>query len=269
MTALEYLSRVLLARIQITNCTYQPAVRKWRVPEMVVPTPRLILLRAGSAQYTIENHTFALKAGMMLLVPARTRREWHSRKGCAAAWVEFVPAIPEVLMKSHLLLPSCDQRLESESFARVLNLFALKDTAHALRAEGEFKAILARFLSQVKERGASGTRDQRGFGLRSIERAVEWLGANFAQADALARLPERVNLSPNHFRLLFKKKMGISAQNYLLTLRMRAARSLLQESDLPVKAVAQAVGYADQLYFSRQYRAFWMATPSSDRVFRP
>ena len=266
MNALAYLDNLLLARVRIAHCHYQRSLAAYDIPQAVVPMPRLILVTAGTARYTVEKQSFDLRSGTLLLVPARTRRHWHARK-VALTWIEFDPELPDRLLGSYLLLKHCDLKLECESFRRIFQLYALKQSARGLLMEGELKAILARFLSCAHE-SSSGVHSSHGFGGRAIDHAISWLGANYQSADAMDGLAERVGLSPNHFRLLFKQKLGMNAQEYTLTLRMRTARSYLQETLLPVKAIAQAVGYANPLYFSRQYRRYWNATPSENRVFR-
>jgi transcriptional regulator GlxA family with amidase domain len=147
---------------------------------------------------------------------------------------------------------------------------SLSGLRHALQSEGEFKALLARMLTHaMPDSQNSRARTRRTFGDKAIVKAVEWLGENYAQPDALDGLPERFDLSPNHFRLLFKQHCGINAQGYLTALRMRAARAMLQKNDRSVKLIAHALGYADPLFFSRHYRTYWKRTPTEDRSFSP
>jgi AraC-like DNA-binding protein len=207
---------------------------------------------------------------MMLLISARTRRAWAVGRGTAFRlwWIEFqTPTVPPF---SYLLLPGCELSCELASYRRLACLQNLRGRRHELQVEGEFKALLARFLSSVSPgRAVSRGQSRRTSGDQAIVKAVEWLGANYAQPGALDELPERVGLSPNHFRLLFKRHCGVSAQAYLTAQRMRAARAMLQETARAVKDIAHALGYSDALFFSRHYRTFWKRTPTDDRAFNP
>jgi AraC-like DNA-binding protein len=267
---LDYLGRLLLARVEVTHCHFRRMPGGFSIPPGVVPTPRVILVRSGQVQYIIEDQRLSLSAGMLLLVPARSRRQWSVPRSKTAdiGWIEFRTGVSDRLLGDYVLLPDCNVSVESAAFRRVLHLYALKDPRHSLQAEGELKAILARFLSCASP-SAKGAPARNTGATRVIAQAVEYLGENFSRPDVLAALPQRSSLSANHFRLLFKREIGMSAQQYVRTLRMRAARAYLQETELPIKSVAHAVGYADQLYFSRQYRRFWKLAPSADRVFRP
>jgi len=61
-------------------------------------------------------------------------------------------------------------------------------------------------------------------------------------------------LSVSHFITRFRQHFGVSPLQYQLDLRMRYAAHLLQDRHLTVAQVAQAVGFEDPFYFSRQFR---------------
>lgn len=201
----------------------------------------------------------------MLLVPARTRRSWSVPGGyrCSVAWIEFAPDVSESLWPAYLLRHNCDISREVQSYRSAQQHFMQRGATRALCAEAELKSMLARFLLHAES--TSKTRAAATAGGASIQHATEWLGAHFHEPDAMRRLPAHVRLSPNHFRLLFRRATWMSPQRYLLTLRMRAARSHLQESQLSVKEIARAVGYSDALYFSRLYKRFWKTSPTTHR----
>ncbi len=52
---------------------------------------------------------------------------------------------------------------------------------------------------------------------------------------------------------------------YLARLRLQRASQLLRLSDLPIKAVAGAVGFPDQRYFSAWFHRLRGETPSAHR----
>jgi transcriptional regulator GlxA family with amidase domain len=57
----------------------------------------------------------------------------------------------------------------------------------------------------------------------------------------------------------------LSPHQYLLELRIVRARSLLAETELPVKEIAAQTGFGDELYFSRLFRQKLNLTPSQWR----
>jgi AraC-like DNA-binding protein len=82
------------------------------------------------------------------------------------------------------------------------------------------------------------------------------------QVDALSL---RAGVSPSHFHFLFRRATGYAPIDFLIRARMQRARLLLKETTLKVKEIAALLGYREQFYFSRQFRAVNRVTPSEYR----
>ena len=64
-------------------------------------------------------------------------------------------------------------------------------------------------------------------------------------------------------RQIFTERFGVSPQQYVLTLRIRHARSIIESGDFDTVAeVAETVGYTDPLYFSKAYKKYYGFPPS-------
>lgn len=72
-------------------------------------------------------------------------------------------------------------------------------------------------------------------------------------------------LSAPSVERVFREKFGISVVAYLTSVRMKRAERLLRTTDLLIKEVAAACGYATPQYFCRAFRSFYGRTPK--RVF--
>lgn len=65
-----------------------------------------------------------------------------------------------------------------------------------------------------------------------------------------------VFMNPNYVSRLFKKVEGISLKEFIVQEKMKMARALLLNSQLPVSIVALKVGYSNFSHFSQVYRKF-------------
>jgi AraC-like DNA-binding protein len=70
----------------------------------------------------------------------------------------------------------------------------------------------------------------------------------------VAELARTAGYSPDHFSRVFLKVTGLRPQDYVIQARVGRARQLLAESDLTVGMIAEALGFQDIFYFSRQFR---------------
>ncbi|MGL6009853.1 MAG: helix-turn-helix transcriptional regulator, partial [Culicoidibacterales bacterium] len=72
-------------------------------------------------------------------------------------------------------------------------------------------------------------------------------------------------LSPEYFCRVFKQYTGTTAIEHLHDVRIEHAVSLLLQSDLPVLAISLQVGFEDQSYFSKKFKAAKGLTPAKFR----
>jgi len=93
--------------------------------------------------------------------------------------------------------------------------------------------------------------------------------------EAIQSMPERqwhledmarvAHVSVSQLRRLFQIATGLTPNAYLVRERVARACKLLTESDLPLAAIADTLGYRDIYYFSRQFRQVKKTPPAAYR----
>ncbi|MFZ1988954.1 MAG: helix-turn-helix domain-containing protein [Alphaproteobacteria bacterium] len=99
----------------------------------------------------------------------------------------------------------------------------------------------------------------------SIGRALAWLHQNFArdvQNDALA---EMVGMSPRTFSRRFKGATGQTPLTYLHSVRISAAKRLLENERRTVQDVMKQVGYEDAIFFRNLFKRHTGEAPAAYR----
>jgi AraC-like DNA-binding protein len=89
-----------------------------------------------------------------------------------------------------------------------------------------------------------------------------------AFAPDYARLAAERGMSLTTLREQFRRATGTTLHSYVLQARLAHARALLTDTDLPLKAIADRLGYGDVFYFSRQFRQSLGVSPSVYRRSR-
>lgn len=100
---------------------------------------------------------------------------------------------------------------------------------------------------------------------RLVKTTIDYIQAHYKQKITLAELATRVNLSPEYFCRVFKEQTGQTLIEYLHHIRIEQAVELLMQSDLSVLAVSLQVGFDDQSYFIKKFKASKGITPSKFR----
>lgn len=117
---------------------------------------------------------------------------------------------------------------------------------------------LATFLSRCY---ADLTVDHRTHNV-AIARAVAFLESHASQPLRLEQLASQAGMSRRTFQRLFREMVGSSPIDYLLRTRVtRAARMLAQGYRGSMARLADAVGFGDANYFSRQFKALTGMSP--------
>ncbi|WP_168119649.1 AraC family transcriptional regulator [Paenibacillus sp. HB172176] len=95
-----------------------------------------------------------------------------------------------------------------------------------------------------------------------IENTIDYMVNHYNENITVEELAKLAGLSVSHYTRLFKKYVNNSPIHYLTQLRMDRAKELLTLSDYKLKALAQSIGYSDELYFSRLFKKFVGISPS-------
>lgn len=99
--------------------------------------------------------------------------------------------------------------------------------------------------------------------------AKKYMEENFHKNISLNELAARYFLNPYYFSQLFKKKTGQTYQSYLMGLRVRRAKTLLERTELKLSEVCGLVGYRDVEHFSKIFERLAGMKPAECRKRAP
>jgi AraC family transcriptional activator FtrA len=99
----------------------------------------------------------------------------------------------------------------------------------------------------------------------SLAPLLEWATSHLDTRLTLDHLAERAGLSNRTLARRFTEQLGISPGQWLLGQRLDAARILLEQTDLPVEAIATRVGLASAINLRRRFRVHLGTTPGAYR----
>ena len=108
----------------------------------------------------------------------------------------------------------------------------------------------------------TGTKKLRDF---YIKEAIAYIDANYQYDISIQDISDACGLNRSYFGRLFKETMSLSPQQFLIQYRMTKAAQLLKGSRIPVAEVSIAVGYENQLHFSRAFKSVFDISPSEYR----
>ena len=87
----------------------------------------------------------------------------------------------------------------------------------------------------------------------TVSKAMHFIQEQYMNPISLLDVATHVNMSQFHFFRLFRKDCGYSPHEYLILTRLNRAKHLLKTTGLPVKVIAQKVGYQNVSSFTNAF----------------
>ncbi len=98
-----------------------------------------------------------------------------------------------------------------------------------------------------------------------ISAALQYINKNFKEKISLKAIETNLHVNPSYFSTLFKNEMGITFTDYLNTLKIEYACTLLANSNMSIIDISLSAGFDDQSYFTKVFRKAKGVTPKQYR----
>jgi AraC family transcriptional regulator len=108
-----------------------------------------------------------------------------------------------------------------------------------------------------------------GLAPSTLRRCIDFIQANLSASIRLDDLARESGMSPSHLIRSFRQSTGKSPYQYVLELRTKRAKSMMQDRRLGLTEIALSSGFANQHHLSRMFRNLVGMTPSQYRANLP
>ena len=98
-----------------------------------------------------------------------------------------------------------------------------------------------------------------------IKEALAFIEHNYMNDISVENIAESSGLNRSYFGKIFKESVGKSPQEFLISYRMIKAAELLRLTHYSVNEIGSAVGYPNQLHFSRAFKSVYGVSPRNWR----
>jgi len=237
---------------------------KWQKREKPLANYDIFYVWSGEGELHLNDKPYKLGKGSCFLF----------RKG-DHTWATHNPQKPLVLTYIHFdvtdpvsLVPEPYRQLEDtfdfeHLLSKYVRLFLVKTFAAEIEAQLILKQLLIHLLRHDRdepvERKASNQLTE------SIREVANFIQQHPGIAHRVEDLGKRAGLSPRYFSIKFKELIGMSVQTYMIRARIERAQHLLLHAGMNVTEVADALGYRDIFFFSRQFKQYTGKSPSEIR----
>ena len=230
---------------------------------------QLLYIVSGKGHFYFHGDDRVVYAGRMVLIQPRQeqRYEYFGEDKPEVYWVHFTGSDVKNILRSYNI-PMDDPIFYSGASSTYSYLF--KEMIHELQnCKTGYEDLLAMYLRQIfllvqrtrqEERPTVSTYIQE-----EIEFARRYFNEHYNEPISIQEYAESRNMSVCYFQRNFKQIVKHTPMQYLLTIRVNNAASLLETTDYSMAEIAAIVGYEDPLYFSRLFRKIKGVSPRDYR----
>ena len=223
----------------------------------------LMYIFKGQISVSLGDGEKTVAAGDVLIFPPnfRYRYSYIGKEPLEYTFVHFTGSYAERLLELYGMYPlpflhstNCDRRV-ADSFSRFLE--CTEKTSNLQKYE--LACMLEQGLLSIASHLTNSTSG------RTFESSLHIMHTAYHSDIRVPELARAENLSHSRYVELFRAQFGMSPMAYLIRLRMRAACSLLETTDMPISRIANMVSYDDPHFFSKIFKKHIGVSPSEYR----
>lgn len=222
------------------------------------PHHGLVYVLSGYARYGFDDNPVDLRPGsIMMMTKGSCYTVTIDSDNYRYIYVDFDVISPGTLpLRNTVYTPRNADAIE-HLFHKLERCWFYKHPSHPLKA----KALLYEVLSLIIDSQAAAYLPSAQY--KQIEPAVRYMENHFTDPGlTISELEARTEISPVHFRRLFKEIYLMPPRKYLILLRIRRAKDLLRHQSYTITQVAEMTGFASVYYFSQTFKQETGKTPS-------
>ena len=238
-------------------------------------THQILYVVSGSATVTVDGEDFGLEGGSVLFI---SRMESHSVSDVSDDYrryeLRLSPQIITAADKDYTLYSVLTNRPKnfsrhfkdvpknvSDCFLRIASEFEKDGMYKEMMLSHSLDMLLCGLYRQNPD--MFGTVKQPSVEtVQSIQREFE---SNIAAAYTLDALCEKYHISKYYLSHIFKQVTGYAVMDYLKTLRIARAKTLLAKTRTPIGEITALCGFSDPANFGREFKKITGETPKGFR----
>ncbi|OXS53174.1 hypothetical protein B1A99_30720 [Cohnella sp. CIP 111063] len=237
---------------------------KWQKREKPLANYDIFYVWSGEGELSLNGKMYTLGKGSCFLFRKgdHTWATHNPQKPLVLTYIHFDAAEPveDVPQPYRVLEDTFDFE---HLLSKYVRLFLVKTFAAEVEAQLILKQLIIHLLRYDREepieRKASNQLSE------SIREVANYILQHPGEVHRVEDLGKRAGLSSRYFSIKFKELIGMSVQTYMIRARIERAQHLLLHAGMNVTEVADALGYRDIFFFSRQFKQYTGKSPSEIR----
>ncbi|MFP7174489.1 AraC family transcriptional regulator [Priestia filamentosa] len=227
---------------------FGPAVR---------PNYIIHVVLSGKGYYYVgeEKYTLGKGQGFLILPDVLTRYEADEEDPWTYIWIGFdgtnsMEHLRNIGIGADKLFFQSQSTRELEEV--VMDMLQYKKLD--VRDEYRIQSLLYLFFSLIANSSSDFYKEETSKENDYITKSIEFIQTHYNEKIKVTDIAHYVSLNRSYLTTLFRKRTGVSIQQYLAQFRLTRAVELLALTDLSIEQIAESCGYSDPLVFSKAFK---------------
>ena len=249
-TPTEYARRMLF---YMSTCGYYYTNYDYRIKRENYNSYMLFYICDGRLSLTGGGQTVVASAGQVGFLNCHEPHEYHTIGNTEFVWLHLDGSNTDdfyrqaVQMHGGFVFDTPYAEQIKDGIYEIVFSFRNEQPFSEVRLSQKLYGLLAATIDTDKANGEQSAMDE------TVAKAIRFIRTQYMNAITLTDVAAHVNMSQFHFSRLFKRGCGCPPHEYLILTRLNRAKHLLKTTDLPIKVIAQKVGYQNVSSFTNAF----------------
>ena len=230
-----------------------------------------VYIKSGTGQIQIENDVYKANPGDLFIYPPNVNHIEIS-SGNETLVLKVLDVVNNYDVKFISFWPVYDKSFIKitgswlcESYDKIITRIINETTAGEIGYTARVKAFAIEFLSLLLKYAEENKVDLH-LHQTHITRSKQFIEDHYTKKVTLADIASKSYVNMFYLSHSFKKNTGYSPKDYLISIRIKKAQELLQNTDLTIKEISKTVGYDNLQHFSNTFKKRVGVSPRSFRA---
>jgi len=143
-----------------------------------------------------------------------------------------------------------------QDFQELNFVWTERQSGYAIRVRGLFLLILHRLIALTTRSDDASDADPR------MEKLLRYVSVHYPEKLTLMGMASTLGMNSSYLGTLFKRRIGMSFNQYLTRVRIKNAERMLRSGEYQVSEVSEACGFSDQFHFDKRFKSLMGFPPS-------
>ncbi len=235
---------------------------------------QIIFGLTGHAEFEISGISGYLQKGIGCIVPSNHKHSFYGNRENKILLLDMTPNIALLELETAFTSNTLDNILDSpkyfqfdqrmhallEALANELETIDTNSSSSSVIGQCLLHSLYHRLRSEISVEEVSLVRERI-----DLSRIKRYIYGNLSGKIHTADLARLCNLSESHFYQKFRESIGISPYQYVIEERIKAASSMISETNKSITEICFTLGFSSQSAFTNVFRKKTGMSPTEFR----